>query len=405
MIRRLLLWLAFSFLLLDVVTARGTGAKRSTTTAVFDDFEDGDAVSSSGSAWVPLGDDLFGGGTTLRLEPIREGAHRSKGALRLAATIAGSPGSVAGAWTTLVPGGRRADLSRLDALRLSVRGPARILVGIRGGEDPGVNYMAPVEAGSEWETVTVRFADLVPQGKGHEHDTWNPTLARYVGFSSAPGAAGPMSVLIDDVVLIDALGRAGTPSFDPGEPPRTRVLALDDAAPLAGLDWRELARDGAGDGRHGLPDARALYTTRDVAGRIAWFRIDLEDPLPDNWIGVNVALDIDGDPANGMAWWGKNTAFHFDRLASAYLWCRGARCDGVVGLVSSDDAAAGRMVNDAPIHIALDRAARRVYLGLSAESLDAAPHARVLAAVGSAMSFGDDLPDTGTADLTEVTRP
>src|SRR5262245_29177124 len=56
-------------------------------TVSIDDFEDRDLVAGRSSAWIPLGDDLLGGTTTLRLKPIRGGAHGSRGALRLEGTI------------------------------------------------------------------------------------------------------------------------------------------------------------------------------------------------------------------------------------------------------------------------------------------------------------------------------
>ena len=121
-----------------------------------------------------------------------------------------------------------------------------------------------------------------------------------------------------------------------GEPATSRSLIPDDAAPLRRLPWRQLASDGEGDGRQGLPDARALFVAPDPARSLAWFRIDLQDPPPPGWIGVNLAIDSDGDPADEPAWWGKNTAFHFDRLVTAWVFRVGGRYEGTVVAVTHD---------------------------------------------------------------------
>src|SRR5262245_5875536 len=74
----------FTLVALLVLVELVTGAPATGT--IVDDFEDRDLISVSGSAWVPIGDDLLGGTTTLRLEPVR-GASGSRGALRLTGTI------------------------------------------------------------------------------------------------------------------------------------------------------------------------------------------------------------------------------------------------------------------------------------------------------------------------------
>jgi hypothetical protein len=50
------------------------------------------------------------------------------------------------------------------------------------------------------------------------------------------------------------------------------------------------------------------------------------------------------------------------------------------------------------VHLALDRPARRVYLGVLSSTLPAAG-ARALAAVGSAFIFSDDLPASGGVEM------
>ena len=290
-------------------------------------------------------------------------------------------------------------MSRFSGLRLRLRGAGDVLVGVRGGPlAKSVNFMARATAGRDWSTVEIPFSRLRPQGKGVETEPWDPRQARWLGVQTVPGAGGSFTIEIDDLAWIGADGPGSAPAPAAGEPPTSRPLVPDDAARLRGLPWRELALDGAGDGRAGLPDARALFVAPDRDRSLAWFRIDLQDAPPDNWIGVNVALDTDGDPKDGPAWWGKNTAFHFDRLVTAWVFRAGNRYEGTVGIASGVEVTAMRLTNDKEVHLALDRPLKRVYLGVPAALMDAG-RARVVAAVGSAMAFSDDLPDEGAALL------
>ena len=370
-----------------------------TTTVRIDDFEDRDLVPSTGVAWVPLGDDLLGGTTTLRLKPIRGGAGGSRGALHLEGTIGEGPASFGGAWTAVADGGRAADLGRLTGLRLSLRGTGDLLIGVRGGPlAKSVNFMKRVTATPDWSSVEIPFSSLRPQGKGLENEPWDAGQARWIGVQTVPGVAGPFSVDIDDVAWTGADSAGAAPISVSNEPPVSRVLVPDDEAPLRALPWRPLAEDGRGDGHAGLPDARALFVAQDPTRPLTWFRIDLQDPPPAGWMGVNLALDTDGDPANGTAWWGKNTAFHFDRLVTAWVFRAGDAYQGTVGIASPEDVAAMSLTNREEVHLAIDRAAKRAYVGVQS-ALVRAESVRVVAAVGSAFLFADDLPDEGAARL------
>ena len=369
------------------------------TTVSIDDFEDRDLVAGRESAWIPLGDDLLGGTTTLRLKPIRGGAHGSRGALRLDGTIGSGPGVFGGAWMAVADGGRAADLGRLTGLRLSLRGQGDVLIGVRSGPTvKQVNYMMKVTATPAWSVLEVPFSRLQPQGKGLENEAWNPREARWLGVQTVPGVSGPFAFEIDDVAWTGEGGSATAPVPAANEPPSSRSLVPDDPAPLRGLPWRELAQDAAADGRPGLPDARALFVAPDASRPLAWFRIDLQDAPPSSWMGVNLALDNDGEPANGTAWWGKNTAFHFDRLVTAWLFRVGESWYGTVGIASTAEVAAMSLTNREEVHFAMDRGAKRVYVGVPA-ALIGSRGARAVAAVGSAFVFSDDLPNEGGAPL------
>ncbi len=66
-----------------------------------------------------------------------------------------------------------------------------------------------------------------------------------------------------------------------------------------------------------------------------------------------------------------------------------------------------QLTNQADVHLAVDRGLKRVYVGVPGALIEAGG-ARVVAAVGSAMFFSDDLPNEGAALLdptTERTEP
>ncbi|HYV19422.1 MAG TPA: hypothetical protein VFC25_10390 [Verrucomicrobiae bacterium] len=393
---RTLVWFLFLLLVIGISgdhPAAASPAAGASAAARIDDFEDRDLVAASGHSWVPLADDQFGGATRMTITPLRPGAFGSKGAMRLTATLGAGPMSVAGAWTPVVPGGRPADLSGLDGLRLSLRGHGDVLVGIRrGGGMGGVNFMSRVTATPEWQSVLVPFARLEAQGKQATPVSWDPHDARWIGISSAPGATGTFEVDVDDVAFM-ASNPAAKPASNPKDPAAFRNLASDDPVPLQRLAWRQLATDPDGDGKPGLPDARALFTAVDPQRQITWVRIDLRDDIPATWVGVNLILDTDGDPDDGSPWWGKNAAFKFDRLVTAWVFTASDHYEGMIGIAPPDQVAQGYVVSDDDLHLALDRPARRVYLGVPSGILD--EKTRAVAAVGSSFLFSDDLPDSG----------
>src|SRR5215216_6790240 len=74
---------------------------------------------------------------------------------------------------------------------------------------------------------------------------------------------------------------------------------------LPHLSWQSLASEGQGDGLFAkLPDAKELAYALAPKGDLIWFKVRVHEPLPEDWFGINVAIDSDGNPDNGMSWWG-----------------------------------------------------------------------------------------------------
>lgn len=173
-------------------------------------------------------------------------------------------------------------------------------------------------------------------------------------------------------------------------------IQLVPAETLAPLAWRSLASDPKSDTlRPRLPDAQELSYAVDPKGDVVWFRVTLHEPLPERWFGINVAVDADGQPDNGMTWWGTNKT-KFDRLGSAYLFNAEGYWQGTAGVTDSDGA--GRMLLSTitpTVHVALDRAKPAIMLGIPRSALGTAPSVRVIATVGSMLVNNDDVPNEG----------
>ncbi len=182
---------ACTFIVLLALVGTAAAVRGPAAAASIDDFEDRDLIAATGSAWIPIGDDLLGGKSILRLEAIRGGSDGSRGALRLSGTLGDGADSFGGAWTAVAEGGRATDVSRFSGLRLRLRGAGDVQVGVRGGPfAKSVNFMARVKAGSDWSTVEIPFSSLQPQGKGLESERWG--RARPAGSACRPSPEPPV---------------------------------------------------------------------------------------------------------------------------------------------------------------------------------------------------------------------
>lgn len=369
---------------------------------MLDDFEDGDMIAVHGLGWVGLGDDLLGGASRIELEVVAPGAHGSRHALVLQGRVGDASPAFTGAWVPLEGLARPVDLSAFDGIRLSVRGEGTFQVGVRRGPpNAAVNFMAPFTATAEWKSVQVGFDRLTPAGPASKGATWSPKEVHWLGVTTAPGAHGPFRLEIDDVALVGHEGAGPAAPVASSGPPRVVRLRASPAPPKG--SWRELARDPAGDGKQkSLPDATSLSVQEDAGGGIVWFRIGLAAPPPEPWFGVNLALDTDGNPDNGTPWWGANTAFRFDRLVTLWVFRTADAYQGVAGVADAAQVAGGELMGEAPAGLLffLDRQSPAILVGVPRAALGSPPGAvRVVAAVGSALSHNDDVPDAGAALL------
>jgi hypothetical protein len=370
-----------------------------------DDFEDGDLRAPSGLSWVPLADDLVGGSSRAGLEVRPGGAGGSRHALRLTCRRSGRRGSFAGAWVPLDRSGRPADIGAFEGVRLRLKGPGRVQVGFRSGM---VNHMAEIGASGEWRLVEVPFASLAPQGKVPEGTRWSPEQIAWFGITTPPNLSGEdrepdeVVVHVDDVEMY---GRGG-PGAAPVPSGTAGPVSVAPFAPLAsipGSGWVELASDPERDGNvPALPDATRLEAIPAGADGRLWVRIGLREAPHDRWMGVNVALDVDGDPGNGQAWWGANGGFKFDRLVT--VWCIRVEdgCQGYIGVADAAQVASGAVAAGGGdgLRFAIDRERSAFVVGVPRDALGPVTGAvRLVGAVGSALIYADDVPGQGAAVL------
>ena len=399
MLNRILLIfpLAITSLLVDPWWAEPARLSPGVHAWTVDDFEDGDRRAASGLSWIAVADDLMGGSSFAELRVTAPGG-RSRHALRVAGEVAEK--GFAGAWVALDGRARATDVTDYEGIRLRIRGSGAFQLGVRCGLMPAFNYMAPVEAGADWVQVTVPFASLTAQGQGAP--AIDLRAVRWLGISTRAGRPGRYEFEIDDVELYTSRADAKLRA-QPG-PTFTVHFEPSPASVLPPGPCQELAQDPPDDGKQkSLPDATALAACSDDARGRVWFRIELAGPLPRRWLGANIALDLDGDPSNGMAWWGTNKAFHFDRLVSVYDSETGSGFEGTLGIADAAEVQAGDLNGSRGerVLVVLDSAKPAFVIGIPRSALGTETRApiRLLAAVGSSFAHNDDVPNEGAALL------
>jgi hypothetical protein len=153
--------------------------------------------------------------------------------------------------------------------------------------------------------------------------------------------------------------------------------------------WTHIASDPERDGKTtSLPDATRLEVIPSTADKMIWVRVTLREAPNDRWIGINLAFDVDADPANGYAWWGANTAFKFDRIVTVWCFRVADGCQGYIGMSDAAQAASGIFVAGGGKHLrfAIDRDRRALILGVPRNLLGlSSADIRLVAAVGSAL--------------------
>lgn len=366
-----------------------------------DDFEDGDLISRQGLAWMIIADDVMGGGSRGDLEIVTD---EGNAALELVGELrrGGSPVGFIGAWTAVGADGLSRDLSAYEGVRLRARAPSgRYQLGLRRA-GASTNFSTPVEIGVDWTDIEVPFSALRPLVQpGTAGPDWSASDVTWVGVSSGGRDDASVRLEIDRLSFFGgpAAERAPSSAAASGSPAAT--MQLTEAASLRDLSWQPLAKEEAGDAqRPNLPDAVELSWATGPGDHV-WFRVRLAAAPPERWMGINIAIDTNSDPNDGMAWWGSNSGFHFDQLITAYLTRTESYWMGAAGLATAEQV--GQMVMNgisSNVRAAIDRSEPAFLVGIPRRDLPDTGTVRLIATVGSSMINNDDLPNESAVTLT-----
>ncbi|HKA88221.1 MAG TPA: CIA30 family protein [Haliangiales bacterium] len=380
----------------------GSPAWAGEPTIRIDDFEDLDLEAATGLSWMAIGDWLLGGASSGEVAVVRAAPQNgSRGALRLTGHLRKGKGTpFVSVWTGLRPDGLPRNLTGYRALRFRVRGtPGPYMAGLRRTEGKAsANLVAPIAVTATWAAVEVPFDQLKQVLPSANPMAFAPTGIRWIGFTTSADTPPDFELDIDDVEIV--------PEPTPDEPGAWAVtkVKLTDARALDRLSFATVGRDARGDTVNArLPDARELQLAVDPAEGRVWFRFVLYDPPPAAYFGMNVALDVDGDPDNGGAWWGQNKAFHYDRLVTAYLAKGAGYWQGMVGVSDAAQIAEGRFsAVSKDVRVAVDPGRKTLAVGVPRSALGLPPGGRVrlIGTVGSNMTFNDDVPQEGALEVT-----
>ena len=181
--------------------------------------------------------------------------------------------------------------------------------------------------------------------------------------------------------------------------PMTNLVDVGTLPAFPRTGWKPIVSDEDGDGRSkGMPDLRGVAWRAD--GDRVWFLFSLAAAPDPSRIGMNLALDLDGDPDNGPSWWAGNRGFRYDRLVTVWV-ARGTdgKYRGSVGVADAADIVAGRFATSpaGTVSFAVDGANEALLVGVKRSAL--ADHMRVVATVGSNTSWNDVAPGEGSALL------
>ena len=181
--------------------------------------------------------------------------------------------------------------------------------------------------------------------------------------------------------------------------PMTNLVDVGTLPSFPRTGWKPIVSDEEGDGRSkGMPDLRGVAWRAD--GDRVWFLFSLAASPDPSRIGMNLALDLDGNPDNGPSWWAGNRGFRYDRLVTVWV-ARGTdgKYRGSVGVADAPDIVAGRFATSpaGTVSFAVDGANEALLVGVKRSAL--ADHMRVGATVGSNTSWNDVAPGEGSALL------
>ncbi len=189
---------------------------------------------------------------------------------------------------------------------------------------------------------------------------------------------------------------------------RPRNLSTFEIKPLPpkvqNFDWVKLADDQAQDGQEtSSADGKAFYYHYDVQADTLWFKLELYNDVSEDAPAVSVAIDIDTDQSTGIAWYGANSGFMFEKMLSVGpISKEDEMYNGYNGVTNQEGVSAGDWINEKQGVLAfhIDRASKSYFIGVS--RLDVAPGLKsmhVIGSVGKNALWNDDIGEVGFATI------
>lgn len=178
-------------------------------------------------------------------------------------------------------------------------------------------------------------------------------------------------------------------------------------ADVQNADWIMLTEDQAQDGRReDSADGKAFYYYYDQHTDTLWFKLELYNEISEEAPAVSVSLDIDLNQQTGIAWYGANSSFTFEKMLSVGPTSKeGTVYTGYNGITNAKGVTSREWINEKQGVLAfhVDHAGKAYYIGV--KRTDIAPHlqqAHVIGSVGQHALWNDDIGETGyaTIDLT-----
>lgn len=165
-------------------------------------------------------------------------------------------------------------------------------------------------------------------------------------------------------------------------------------------EWTTLAEDDEGDGqRRGSADGKSFSYFWDTAADTIWFRFELFSGFDPKRPSVSVAVDTDSNQHSGLAWYGANGGFRFEKLLSVGpTRAVGDTFVGYNGITDQEGVTNRDWTNErrGVLRFYLDPDALAYVLAVARNDID--PHAReilVIGSVGSNARWNDDIGEEG----------
>ena len=170
------------------------------------------------------------------------------------------------------------------------------------------------------------------------------------------------------------------------------------------FDWIKLAEDQAQDGkRTNLADGKAFYYYYDAQTDTLWFKLSLYNQVNEEAPAVSVSIDTDTDQRTGVAWYGANSAFMFDKMLSVGpIGREGELYTGYNGITNQEGVATSDWINEKQGVLAfhMDRAGKAYFIGVKRSDIGPGlERMHVIGSVGEKALWNDDIGETGYATI------